>query len=71
MLLLLDIGVVNTRRHNLMIKYLMLMPLHTAVHRYLPFIDGLNGRNKGRMSNALERWRWALLPLLCFPHLVV
>jgi len=23
------------------------VPLHTAVHRYLPFIDGLNGRNKG------------------------
>jgi len=30
-----------------MLKYLMLMPLHTAVHRYLPLIDGWNGRNKG------------------------
>ena len=54
MFVLLDSGVVNTRRQFLMLKCLMLMRLHTVAHRYHHFTDGLNGRIKGSMNNVLE-----------------
>ena len=55
----------------LVLKCLMLMPPHTVVHRYRHSIENLNVRSRGSMNNVLERWRWARLPLFCFPHLVV
>ena len=50
--------------------HLRIHTVHVAC-RYHHFIDGLNGRSKGSMNNVLEWWRWSLLPLLCFLHLVV